>query len=142
MTDRLQIDWDAAAAQFDPGVKVQSFRTVTARAIKRVQAAAAGGGGTATGNGDAGDDGEPKTKAKGKGGKKRKDAEAEGGDASEKPVKKAKGGIRGKKVETGSKGEFELLTFNFTMDTDSMQLPMPSQLSRTKMMSLLNERRG
>ncbi|KAK3709264.1 hypothetical protein LTR37_011002 [Vermiconidia calcicola] len=92
--DLQAVDWDTAAAQYDSNVKPQSFKTVTSRVIKKIQASEGGG--------DA-DEGEKKTKAgaKGKagggggGGKKRKAAAEEDGGAAK--VKKARGGKKAKK---------------------------------------------
>ena len=99
--NNYQVDWEAAAAEFDPKVKAASFRTVTLRAIKKVQAAA----GTAPVEGeDAG--GEEKVNGKAKGGKKRKAAAEDDAEEKPKPAKKGKGGKKAK-TQTETKGEAE-----------------------------------
>jgi hypothetical protein len=81
------VDWDSAAAAYDPSVKVQSFKTVTLRALTKAKKAA-GEDGTNGTAGD-GDDAKTKGKAKGKGGRKRK-AESEEGEEKA-PKKKGRG---------------------------------------------------
>jgi hypothetical protein len=100
-----QVDWTAAASQFDPKVKPESFKTVTLRALKKAQT---GGGVAPAANGAEGDgagDGGAKAGAKGKdGGRKRKaeaEAEADGEEGGgEIVMEKGKG--KGKKGKGGA----------------------------------------
>lgn len=100
-----QIDWDAAAKQFDSAIKPASFKTVTQKAMKKVFAAAEGG-----------EEGHGKVTARGKGGgaggrKRKADAEedGEGGETRAAKKGKGKGGKRSKKamedVEVAEEGK-------------------------------------
>ncbi|KAK3714746.1 Protein transport protein sec20 [Vermiconidia calcicola] len=91
--DLQAVDWDTAAAQYDSNVKPASFKTVTSRVIKKIQASEGGDAdeGEKNANGAA--------KGKGTGGKKRKAVAEEDGGAAK--VKKGRGGRKAKaEVET------------------------------------------
>ena len=99
----LQVDWATAAAQYDPDVKVASFKTVTLRAMKKCQAGAGITPGTSNGASNGEDDSEVKP-AQGKGGRKRKttadtDANAEGDEEDGKKAAPKKKGWGGKKAK-------------------------------------------
>lgn len=96
-----QVDWGAAAADYDPKVKVASFKTVTMKAFKKAWGAVHPEEGSAAAEGE----GEADSKAKGKvkgAGRKRKAAAVvagEDGEGEGKPAaKKTRGGKRGKKA--------------------------------------------
>ena len=126
----MQVNWEAAAAQYDPDIKVASFKTVTLRAVKKVEKAAGTGGAAATGD-DSGDEGTKAKKAPAKGkvtaAKKRKAAaeDEDAGSEVEKPApkKKAAGGKKGKKapveadaeVDEGSLWSFSFRLFGLTL---------------------------
>ncbi|KAF2482578.1 hypothetical protein BDY17DRAFT_311032 [Neohortaea acidophila] len=100
-----QVNWDAAAAQYDPKVKTASFKTVTLRALKKVEAAAKANGAT-IGNGA--EVKEKKAAGGAKGAKKRKaaevqeDADEEAAAAETTVAKKGKKGAAAKRG--GKKG--------------------------------------
>ncbi|KAK5172180.1 uncharacterized protein LTR77_003818 [Saxophila tyrrhenica] len=115
------INWDAAAAAYDPDVKVASFKTVTMKALNRAKKAVAEGASPtkAAANGGEGEEGGKKKKAAGK---RKADSEA-GGKKGGKKVKSEKGGkaggftaVNGEDADEGEEGEGSAASASATGD--------------------------